>query len=150
MLFIAHRGLTEGPNPEKENHPDTIALSIRKGFEVEIDLNVVDNKPVLGHDKPQYEISLRFLKQDELWIHAKTIESLLYCTKFLTNANFFYHEEDPCTITSHQWIWTHPHTKLLTEKSIAVMPERVFELDQIKTLQCAGICSDYVDYIRRV
>lgn len=148
MFLIAHRGLLDGPDAIKENHPDTIVSSISKGFDVEIDLNFIDNKAVLGHDRPQYEVTKEFLKNKKLWIHTKTIDALLYCIEQLSDTNYFYHEHDPCVITSHGWIWTHPTTQYLTNKSVAVIPETVMSIDQVKLIRCAGICSDYVNKLR--
>ena len=37
-IWIAHRGNTRGPNPEKENQPEYILQAINEGFDVEIDV----------------------------------------------------------------------------------------------------------------
>ena len=55
MKLISHRGNLEGPNPERENHPDYIYEAIQAGYDVEIDIWFVDGKFKLGHDEPQYD-----------------------------------------------------------------------------------------------
>ena len=41
MKFIAHRGLFQGPDKDKENNPDQIYEALGKGFDVEIILDVM-------------------------------------------------------------------------------------------------------------
>ena len=57
MKFIAHRGLFQGPDKDKENNPDQICEALEKGFDVEIDLRCDENNNLfLGHDYNQYPI----------------------------------------------------------------------------------------------
>ena len=69
--FISHRGNLQGPNPERENEPAYIEEAIKAGFDVEIDVWMVNNELFLGHDEPKYKISPDFLlnHQDKLWCH---------------------------------------------------------------------------------
>jgi hypothetical protein len=57
--------------------------------------------------------------------------------------NFFWHQEDYFTLTSHGYIWTYPGN-LLTKNSISVLPE--WQDPELKNLDlnCYGICSDYI------
>ena len=72
MKLIAHRGNINGPNKEKENHPDHINDALKIGYDVEIDIWHVNCKWYLGHDEPKYEVTdYSFLQKDGLWIHAK-------------------------------------------------------------------------------
>ena len=73
MKFIAHRGLFQGPDKDKENNPDQIYKALGKGFDVEIDLRCDENDNLfLGHDYNQYPISKDFLLDsiDRFWIHS--------------------------------------------------------------------------------
>jgi len=148
MIWIAHRGLYNGPSPATENSPMQIRQALDLGYEVEIDVRWVGGKFYLGHDSAQYDIHDMFLQNTRLWCHAKTIETLLKlmsngCTKVLT------HDKDDCAIAfdsgnTDKWIWTYPDSKHpLTNRSIAVMPENTaWTKEQLEV--CAGICSDYV------
>jgi hypothetical protein len=49
-------------NLNKENHPDLYFESYKTGFNVEIDVWFVDGKFKLGHDEPQYDFHLNYLK----------------------------------------------------------------------------------------
>lgn len=141
MIFIAHRGNWEGPNPEKENHPDYIANALFHNFEVEVDVWVIDGKFILGHDLPQYEVNENFLLNERFWHHAKNIQAFYILNKMKPNylINCFFHDTDAAVLTSGGWLWTYPG-KELTQDSIAVMPERVPGWDVSKAY---GICTDY-------
>ena len=57
MKYIAHRGLTDGPDSELENRPDQILESLANGYHCEIDVRFVGKKWMLGHDTPDYEVN---------------------------------------------------------------------------------------------
>jgi len=137
MHLIAHRANLNGPVPELENNPKQIETAIRKGFDVEIDVWVIYDKIYLGHDEPQYKIDLDFLKQSQIWAHAKNLSAL----EFLLNngVHCFYHENDKFTLTSRGFIWTYPNQKV-GPKSVIVTLDKI--IDNIK---CYGVCGDYVE-----
>jgi hypothetical protein len=148
MKLIAHRGLVNGPNKHIENQPATINSALSNGFDCEIDLWVFDRRLYLGHDGPQYNITVEFLKQSGLWIHCKNLDALEYCGEDST-LNYFWHEEDTYTLTSQGFIWAYPD-KILNKQSIMVLPE--WKDPNFKNIgrPCFGICSDYVEKIKRI
>ena len=139
MKFIAHRGNINEPNPQKENHPDYISEAIQLGYDVEIDVWLIDNKWYLGHDNPQYEIKYTFLLDFRFWLHAKNGDAF---NELVNNdyVNTFWHTTEDWILTSKKYIWTHPNKKLFAN-SICVLPELGF-IGNIK--ECHGICSDYI------
>jgi hypothetical protein len=139
MILISHRGNISGKMLEAENHPDYIDNTIKMGYSVEIDLWFIDGKTYLGHDKPQYEINDKWLgnRIDKLWVHCKNIDSLNWIRS--TALHYFWHEEDTLTLTSKNYIWAYPGKQPIIG-SIAVMPE----IHNEDTIQCVGICSDYI------
>ena len=137
MFFISHRGNLHGPNPSDENKIEYINNAINHDFEVEVDLWFKNNSYYLGHDEPQYEVKLEFLKNKKFWLHAKNLECFYELSKY--DLNFFWHEEDKIILTSKGYFWNYPGT-LLSNKSICVLPEKSGE----KKPKCAGICSDYI------
>ena len=150
MHLIAHRGLMEGPDKDKENDPYQISYALSKGFDAEIDLWVVNNILYLGHDEPKHQIEYKFLqtKQHHLWVHAKNFEALNFLTEF--GDNFFWHETDKFVITNTGHIWTYPGNKLGIN-SVCVMPEEYMkDLTEVKKLECYGICSDYIGIIKEI
>ena len=56
MKFIAHRGNLNGPEPDKENSITQIKKCIELGFDVEIDLRVINEELWLGHDQPKVKV----------------------------------------------------------------------------------------------
>ena len=71
MKIIAHRANLNGPNLNVENRISSISNCIDSGFEVEIDVRLVNGKLYLGHDNPDQIITKRELDQikNKLWIH---------------------------------------------------------------------------------
>lgn len=152
MRLIAHRGNINGPDPINENKPSQIENAILNGFDVEIDIrfNPSENKFFLGHDEPQYEIDWKWLIEREpfLWVHCKDINSLYELSQ--VNMNYFWHQNDDFTLTSKGIIWTYPG-KQITKNSVIVMPElntNIHELINLKSLECYGICSDYIGTLK--
>jgi len=146
MIYIAHRGNTNGKFESYENEPNYIDMAIKKGFDVEIDIWYIDNIIYLGHDKPQYGIDFRWLRDriTKLWIHCKNLEAMILLKNSGYETNYFWHQEDDFTITSMGYFWTYPG-KELSSNSIAVMPET----KEFKDINKAyAICSDYVEKIK--
>ena len=142
MKLISHRGNLEGPNPERENHPDYIMEAIQAGYDVEIDVWFKDGKFYLGHDEPQYLFPYDLLNgfYNKLWIHCKDMESLSRLNELDSNGsklNYFSHENDLGVLTSRGYIWS----ANLYDRGILVMPEMFDKEPNENTL---GVCSDYI------
>ena len=156
-LLIAHRGLMNGPDPNKENTLSAIIAARTAGYDVEIDVWFQDDSWWLGHDAPQIKIDYDWLRvidrRDYLdthhaWIHAKSIQTLYQLRKNKFLGHVFFHEEDPCVLTSSGYIWTYPGQEL-TPLSICVMPENTEAILQVKQLKVFGFCSDWVNRIHQ-
>ena len=147
MILIAHRGNTEGPRPEKENHPDYIDKAINLGYDVEVDIwGSFATKLFLGHDEPQFQVTPDwiFKRGKKLWLHAKNIQAFHSFAHQTTGLQAFWHQTDRYTLTTNGYIWTYPG-KDLTENSIVVMPEKYLEKWwRYKFTECLGICSDHI------
>jgi hypothetical protein len=141
MILISHRGNIDGSCESCENKPMYIDLAIEKGYDVEIDIWVIDGILYLGHDNPQYGISLDWLIEriEKLWIHCKNMDALVHFNTLNQPFNYFWHEEDKATLTSHSHIWAYPGYQPISN-SIAVMPE----INNDDLSSCKGICSDYI------
>tara|TARA_R110002110_G_scaffold203787_1_gene414968 strand:- start:837 stop:1265 length:429 start_codon:yes stop_codon:yes gene_type:complete len=137
MILISHRGNTNGPNPEMENRPDYINAAANEGYDVEVDVWLINSTWMSGHDGPCYEIGEDLLLTSGLWCHAKNIAALERLN--VLGAHVFWHQEDDVTLTSRGFLWTYPG-KYLTPHSICVMPERA----NYETIDCAGVCTDFI------
>ena len=140
MVLISHRGNIEGKNTDKENHPDYIDQALSLGYQVEIDVWLINNELFLGHDEPQYPINQEWLydRISKLWVHCKNIQAIEWFNS-IGRFNYFWHENDTVTLTSKQDIWAYPGKQPI-KNSIAVMPE-IYDED---VSQCLGVCSDYI------
>tara|TARA_A100001015_G_C14425126_1_gene494411 strand:+ start:99 stop:539 length:441 start_codon:yes stop_codon:yes gene_type:complete len=143
MRLISHRGNFEGKDPYNENHPYYIKRAIDHGFDVEIDVRF-DNGWWLGHEKNQHKVDLEFLSNPRFWIHCKNIKALVYLQN--TKFNYFWHDADSYTLTSHGWIWAYPNNLTVAgSQSIAVLPE----IHNTDINLFSGICSDVINnYIK--
>ena len=142
MILISHRGNLNGRQPYRENHPNYIDEAISDGFDVEVDIWLIDKKLVLGHDGGHHSVSMEWLKDrsNHLWIHAKDIGSFSHLSQ--TDLHYFWHQEDFATITSKGYLWIYPGHQPVID-SISVLPELFGE----DVSHCKGICSDYIlDY----
>jgi len=146
MILISHRGNINGSILEKENSLEYIDNAICLGYNVEVDVWMIDKNFYLGHDKPQYPINIDWIgdRSHNLWIHCKNVEVLEFFNTFNQNINYFWHETDTVTITSKGYLWTYPGKQPI-KNSIAVMPE-IYD-DNVN--QCLGICSDYIENYKK-
>jgi hypothetical protein len=110
---------------------------------VEIDVWVQENKIFLGHDNPQYETTLEFLKHPNMYCHAKNLQALQLLT--VERIRCFSHNTDPYTLTSDGLIWAYPGQPL-SKNSIAVMPELAGQ--DYDWSEAAGVCSDFVKNLK--
>lgn len=134
MLIISHRGNLHGRDKGKENHPDYILQAIEYGFDVEVDVWLKNNNLFLGHDKPQYKINLKFLKNKKLWCHAKNFEA--FSLLFKEKIHVFWHEKDKFTLTSKNIIWCYPNNYMPGGITVCLKYKQVPSF--IK-----GVCTDY-------
>ena len=154
-LLISHRGNLAGPNRERENHPDYIDEAINAGFEVEVDMWLIDEKHWwLGHDAPQYKVDPDWLlhKCTTLWIHCKNCYALEGLARYDIGHRdyfrYFFHQDDQYTLTSNRHVWAYPTATPIIGAIIAV-PELFYTQNQVETELLAknvigGVCSDYV------
>jgi hypothetical protein len=147
MIYIAHRGLFNGPDSNLENTPSQIEKALAMGFHCEIDVWVTDGQLYLGHDGPVCNVQEEFLKNDKFWIHAKNLNALEWLTQQEHSYNYFWHESDQYTLTSNGFIWAYPGVPL-SKNCVMVMPEHVdATLQNCVDIQCHAICSDYTNNI---
>ena len=145
MIYISHRGNTDGPKPELENQLGYVENAIACGFNVEVDLWVNEFGIYLGHDKPQYAVPKEWLidRTNQIWVHCKNPEALSFSMQ--NGLNCFFHNVDDYTITSRGYIWSYPGTKHTSNKCIKVLPElSLGEIDSGWEKQYFGVCSDFV------
>ena len=144
--IISHRGNVNGPVPELENSPKYIDSAIKSGFVVEVDLWLKNGNLSLGHDGPQYDVTLDWLyhRYQHLIIHIKD-PKVLTETQVWHRFHCFCHSSDPFTMTNRAIMWIHDLSLKYTQDSI--IP--IISLDQVLLYNqgCrkteGHICTDY-------
>ena len=136
MKIIAHRGLVNGPDKNKENTLPTIMSALGLGFDVEVDVWLQNNQLKLGHDKPGPTVPKWLFDNKKVWFHAKDIGSLKYLVEW--DKRVFYHTNEYVVITSKRELWALPCKGF--DCSYIVLPENTGEKILKGTL---GICTDY-------
>lgn len=150
-LIISHRGNLIGPNTASfgENHPKSIKDVLDKGFGCEIDVRWIEDKQdfYLGHDKPEYlideELFEIMLNSYNVFFHCKDIITAytMFHMDYHYPYYFFHQNDDIALIANSCLLWSYPRKEVvLTNKSIAVLPELVKEWDLEK---CFGVCTDF-------
>jgi hypothetical protein len=152
--IISHRGLTSGPDKNRENNPKYIEECIKLGFDVEIDLWSGKEFLSLGHDKPEYEVKSQWLEENanNLFIHCKdlrSLNSLIFLNTVINHFkdkentfHYFWHENDQYTLTSNNLIWQ-AHTKEVSNNSIIVDLNLENDYNSPKLKHVYGVCTDY-------
>ena len=145
MKLISHRGNLSGPKPDLENSPQYIQEALTLGLDVEIDVWLVKEQLFLGHDEPQYEIDLDYLKNEKFWCHAKNPDALKLMLD--NNIHCFWHDKDKFTLTSKGIPWCYPQNYIAGG---------VVVLQDLSPFSCAsvaysemseslyGVCSDHI------
>jgi hypothetical protein len=145
MKLISHRGNTNGPDLLTENTPKKIDFVISRGFDVEIDLWFLDNCFYLGHDDPKFMVGRSFLvdRAQRLWIHCKNINCLAELNK--TDLNYFWHENDFATLTSHRYVWCHPKQLGNYSPNMVCLDFRpAVDFDFYRSKRIHALCCDYM------
>jgi len=141
MKWIAHRGNINGKFESYENEPAYIDKAISEGFDVEIDVWMIDGVLFLGHDEPQYGVSQLWFNEryERLWIHCKNVEAIEWFN-MIGGFNYFWHTNDDYTLISNKIVLVKPGQKLI-ENSICCMPEWGYVGDITK---CYAIMTDEI------
>ncbi|MGI0058659.1 MAG: hypothetical protein ACREBJ_02725 [Nitrosotalea sp.] len=145
--MISHRGNIDTILPERENAPVYIDEAIFQGYYVEIDVRLIGDKLFLGHDNPDYEITLQWLldRKDNLWVHTKNFDALSYLID--QDLRAFYHQKENHTIiNSCNLIWSHDLSEA-NEKSIIPLLSKQ-DITSYNGAKVFGICSDFVALLR--
>ena len=140
MIFIAHRGNTEGPNSEKENTLGYLKQAYSQGYGVECDIQVHEGLLYFGHDGPQELVDYNFIYQQDVFCHAKNVETFLRLMDL--GVNCFWHETDQVTLTKDGQIWCYPGVHPLHANAIW-LDLLVEPLPDKMDIPIYGICGDH-------
>jgi hypothetical protein len=142
-VLISHRGNVDCATHPDENKQEYIQKAINLGYDVEVDVRLVEGKLFLGHDGPDYEVTLPWLvdRKDYLWIHTKNFAALSYLIDL--NLRIFYHsKEDHVVINNCNFIWSHNLDEADENSIIPLLG--LSDISNFERRDVYGICSDYV------
>lgn len=148
MLLISHRGNIDQVLSGKENTIEYIDQAIHLGYDVEVDIRLINGVLFLGHDNPDYEIDLQWLidRKHKLWIHTKNFSALNYLINY--DVRIFYHQKEDHTIINNcNVIWSHDLKEAGTKSIIPLLSKNDI-LNFTFLRQVYGICSDYVSMLQ--
>ena len=155
MKLISHRGNMIGPNLSRENSPSYIDTAISAGYDVEVDINYLDNKFFLGHDTPDYEISEIWMekRKHKIWFHCKNLDAASRLCELQKNYEtpymFFCHTSDNFVLTSTNHIWVHNLELNLNDKCIIPLLSDT-DLIFTTTKKIYAICTDYINLSKSI
>ena len=137
MKIISHRGNIRGPISGKENRPTYIDCALGNGYDVEIDVRLIDGQLWLGHDGPQYKVEHSWLqpRKEYLWIHCKDLAAAKECCEYQS----FCHTSDPYTYTTTGKVWLHDLSMKVNDAIIPLIDDPIIYLAQ----KPYAICTDY-------
>jgi len=137
--FIAHRGNTEGKQPEFENTIEYLNHAYDLCGGIECDIRTYNGKLYYGHDEPIELVDTNLIRQYHWFCHAKDLESLSTLIAF--GANTFWHQKDTVTITTKGYIWCYPHVHL-QDSHRAIWTDFDDEFTSMDQIGGWGLCSD--------
>lgn len=151
MRVIAHRGNLDGPNKLQENTIKSAFECLYRDLDIELDIHVKNNNLYLDHDgiidntTPFITLSdfynLFKSYQNNLWIHCKNLEAIIFCQANLPQYNYFGHSNDEFVLTSKGYIFTRPNVSA-GKNVVCVMPELCnLKLEEVKKYEF--VLTDY-------
>ena len=148
VQHICHRGNIQKPQKELENNFGILIQRAIQGQYVEVDVWYHEQHLWLGHDKPEYKITLEWLAADKRrLIHAKdgkTLEHLLQETgRKALDLHVFYHTDEDYVLTNKGLVICYPGKPLL-EGSLCMMPERA-QYKEEELMKSFSVCSDTIN-----
>lgn len=140
MKIISHRGNINGKDISLENSFDYLKAAIRLGFDIEVDLWVINNDIYFGHNNPQHLITRKQFNsiKRHSWFHCKNLEAMTYCLK-IKGLKYFWHQNDDFTLTSNGYIWTYPGKEITSKSIIVTFDTKKIDLE----MNPYGGCTDH-------
>jgi len=145
MIKIAHRGNIRGKFDDQENNPEYLFHAIDMGYDVEVDVWILNHKVYFGHDRDEklygpVDAKVVLDLKEHAWFHCKNIEALEFFSASNHDFKFFWHQEDDYTLTSNGYIWTYPGKRYGARSILVDLRLEDFPYEG----SIYGVCSDWV------
>jgi len=155
MIYISYQGIYDGTNYEYANTPNQIGKAFGYGVSVMTDVWRVDDKLYLGTDQPLTEVTAKYLQGNRWWINARNTAMQNWLaeqnSKLYPNWFYFPSMPPPTYVTASNGKLITPGTVPINNNSVIFLPEITDKgLFSTVKLRCFGICSTYLNFIRRM
>jgi len=155
MIYISYQGIYDGQNYEYANTPNQIGKAFGYGVSVMTDVWRVDGKLYLGTDQPLTEVTEKYLQGNRWWINARNTDMQTWLSaqssKLYPNWFYFPSMPPPQYVTASNGKLITPGTVPINNNSVIFLPEITDKgLFSTVKLRCFGICSTYLNFIRRM
>lgn len=146
MNIISHRGNINGIITERENSPTYIDCAIGLGYEVEIDVRIVEGSFFLGHDEPQFKVTKKWLelRSNRLWMHCKDLDSAKMLSS-IDGCRYFCHSADPYVLTNTGHLWVHDLSMNIDQTCIIPLLSK-YDVESFDRKLPYAICTDYASF----
>ena len=153
MLYISYQGIYDGQNYEYANTPNQIGKSFDYGFACMVDVWRINNTLCVGPEAAPIPVTDKYLQGNRFWIKCGNQETYdWFTTQPLKNYPNYFYQPNPNVnaLTSSNKLWT-PGTVPVNDTSIIALPE-IKDRGLLSTvhLRCYGICSTYLNFIKRM
>jgi hypothetical protein len=153
MLYISYQGIFDGKDYEYANTPDQIGKSFNNGYSCMVDVWRIDDTLCVGPEQAPIPVTDKYLQGNRFWIKCGNQETYDWFTTqpIKQYPNYFYQPNSMVNaLTSSNKLWT-PGTVPVNNTSIIALPE-IQDRGLLSTvhLRCYGICSTYLNFIKRM
>ena len=155
MIYISYQGIYDGQNYEYANTPNQIGKAFGFGVSVMADVWKVGDKFYLGSEQPLTEVTSKYLQGNRWYLNARNTEMQNWLPtqnpKLYPNWFYFPTMPPPAYVTASNGKLITPGTVPINNNSIVFLPE-INDRGLFSTvkLKCFGICSTYLNFIKRM
>ena len=144
MIKIANKGNHSGENPERENTILYLEEAMALGYDVKIDVWLIDKVWMLGERFPDAEqtIPRDFMENPQVWVSAKNLVGYVSLYRN-SKVQVFWHNRDDFTFTSMGIKWA--NYGVMTRDGVLYLPELdgyIHEKLVAKQINPLGVCSN--------
>ena len=123
MNIISFRGLTDGPDIEKENTEQAINHASENYFLVMVDVRFHNNEVYVGHDTPLYPLN-GMIHDPNLIFICHDRQSLHFCAQ--RDAHHIYKSSDDYIYSNKGWVFANQYMQSAGRECISMFADEGF------------------------
>ena len=155
MLYISYQGIYDGKDFEYANTPNQIGKAFNNGYSCMVDVWRIDNKLYVGSEEAPIEVTEKYLQGNRFWLNARNTDMVNWVAaqprKLYPNYFSFSNDTESNDATASGGQIITPGTVPVSNLSIIFLPE-IEDRGLLSTvkLKCYGVCSVYLNFIKRM